>query len=52
MTDEGREIGHLGDLEFTDAGDLAAVLVDDASLAPEALLGIGAYATVVHDPAP
>lgn len=51
LSDEGRELGVLSDVEFDEDGTLTGVLVGAATLPPESLLGIGSYATVVHDPA-
>lgn len=51
LSDEGRDMGLLADVEFDDDGALTGVLVGDAALPPESLLGIGTYATIVHDPA-
>lgn len=52
LTDEGRELGVLDDVDVdVDTGAVVAILLADGRLPPEALLGIGTYATVVRDPA-
>ncbi|MGI8764078.1 MAG: PRC-barrel domain-containing protein [Ilumatobacteraceae bacterium] len=51
LTDEGRDVGPLADIEIdAESGAVRSLIVPTGRMAPEALLGIGSYATIVHDP--
>ena len=52
LDDLGFAHGELSDLEFdADTGAVTSLTIEDATVAPEALLGIGAYAVVIRAPA-
>jgi uncharacterized protein YrrD len=51
LTDQGRDVGVLDDVTIEDDGSLSSLVVGTMTVAPEELLGIGSYATVVRDPA-
>ncbi len=51
LTDEGRDVGPLDDVEIDDDGALAALLIAATRVGADTLLGIGSYATIVRDPA-
>ena len=52
LDDLGFADGELSDLEFdADTGAVTSLTIEDATVAPEALLGIGAYAVVIRAPA-
>lgn len=51
LDDLGFAHGELADLDFdSETGALTSLTVEDATLAPEALLGIGTYAVVIRAP--
>jgi sporulation protein YlmC with PRC-barrel domain len=51
LTDSGRDLGNLVDLDIDpETGLLTALEVDGASMPADALIGVGSYATVVVDP--
>jgi sporulation protein YlmC with PRC-barrel domain len=51
LTDQGREIGPLDDLDLDDAtGALRALVIDGQPVDASVLLGAGTYAIVVADP--
>lgn len=49
LTDQGREVGSLNDVDIDDDGTMVALLVGDRRVEADDLLGIGSYATVVRD---
>ena len=49
LTDQGRELGPLDDIDLDDDGAIVALVVGASRVEPEDLLGIGSYATVVQD---
>ena len=49
LTDQGREVGSLNDVDIDDDGAMVALLVGDRRVEADDLLGIGSYATVVRD---
>ncbi len=51
LTDEGRELGPLGTIDIDpDSGAIEALVLADRRVPADQLIGIGSYATVVHDP--
>jgi len=51
LTDEGRELGPLSTMEVDEgSGALTSLVLSDRRIMPDQLIGIGSYATVVHDP--
>ena len=49
LTDQGREVGGLNDVEIDDGGAMVSLLVGDRRVEADDLLGIGSYATIVRD---
>jgi sporulation protein YlmC with PRC-barrel domain len=49
LSDQGREVGSLDDVEIDDDGAIVSLLVGDRRVEAADLLGIGTYATVVRD---
>jgi len=49
LTDQGREVGSLSDVDLDDDGAMVSLLVGDRRVEADDLLGIGSYATVVRD---
>ena len=49
LTDQGRELGALGDVDLADDGAIVALVVGSSRVEAEDLLGVGTYATVVRD---
>ena len=49
LTDQGREVGSLNDVDIDDDGAMVSLLVGDRRVEADDLLGIGSYATVVRD---
>ena len=49
LSDQGREVGSLNDVEIDDDGAIVSLLVGDRRVEADDLLGIGSYATVVRD---
>jgi sporulation protein YlmC with PRC-barrel domain len=49
LTDQGREVGSLNDVEIDDDGAIVSLLVGDRRVEADDLLGIGSYASVVRD---
>jgi len=49
LTDQGREVGSLNDVDLDDDGAMVSLLVGDRRVEADDLLGIGSYATVVRD---
>jgi sporulation protein YlmC with PRC-barrel domain len=49
LTDQGREVGSLNDVDIDDEGAMVSLLVGDRRVEADDLLGIGSYATVVRD---
>lgn len=51
LTDEGRELSALADIEIdAESGTVQSLIVSTGTLDPDALLAIGSYATIVHEP--
>ncbi len=51
LTDEGREMGALADIEIdAESGAVHSLIISTGRLESDALLAIGSYATIVHDP--
>ena len=51
LTDEGRELGPLATIDIDpDSGAVEALVLADRRVAADQLIGIGSYATVIHDP--
>lgn len=51
LTDEGRELGALADIEIdADSGAVTSLILSTGRLEPDALLAIGSFATVVQEP--
>ncbi len=52
LSDEGRDLGSLADIEVDpESGAVQSLITSTGRLEPDTLIGIGSYATVVHDPA-
>jgi sporulation protein YlmC with PRC-barrel domain len=51
LTDQGRDVGPLDDVDIDDDGTLSALVIATDRVGADDLLGIGSYATVVRDPA-
>jgi sporulation protein YlmC with PRC-barrel domain len=52
LDDLGFAHGELSDLEFdAESGAVTSVSIEDGTLAPDSLIGIGAYAVVIRSPA-
>jgi sporulation protein YlmC with PRC-barrel domain len=49
LTDQGREVGALADVDIADDGALVALLVGEQRVDADELLGVGSFATVVRD---
>jgi sporulation protein YlmC with PRC-barrel domain len=49
LTDQGREIGPLQDIDIDDDGSITALITAAGPIAADDLIGIGSYAVVVTD---